>query len=371
MGSPTVLRILRASASTLPLTQGGNSLAIYPPFTRAIRHIPAFRGNADPSGGLCQGEDTWLEIVHNMSRGRRSGVGLMNYVRALENRDNPARRRRVLAALRELGIEPVVQESRLLRVSNIAVDLPPGPGARRLLFSAHYDAVRGSPGANDNASGVAVLLGLCHKLKDGRFPIRAVFFDREEAWLRTPLLRAGLLGSFHYVWKNGLREVAAVYNLEFCGMGDYLGVWPIRSKEMRLRAFQEVGKAAARLALPMRAAHIPWFILSSDHLPFRLRGLPDALTLSLFPSSQVPGLEKWLEDLPRLLVGGRSAWPEPLSSIHTARDTSSRLSEGSLALMLTLLLDLSEGWGFSPGGADPGAGPGPRHGPGPVPPASS
>jgi len=295
----------------------------------------------------------------------------MDYVRALENRDNPARRRRVLAALRELGIEPVVQESRLLRVSNIVVDLPPGPMERRLLFSAHYDAVRGSPGANDNASGVAVLLGLCHKLKDGRFPIRAVFFDREEAWLRIPLLRTGLLGSFHYVWKNSLRDVAAVYNLEFCGMGDYLGVWPIRSKEMRLRAFQEVGKAAARLALPMRAAHIPWFILSSDHLPFRLRGLPDALTLSLFPGSQVPGLEKWLEDLPRLLLGGRSAWPEPLSSIHTARDTSSRLSEGSLALMLTLLLDLSEGWGFSPGGAGPGAGPGPRHGPGPVPPASS
>jgi len=295
----------------------------------------------------------------------------MDYVRALENRDNPARRRRVLAALRELGIEPVVQESRLLRVSNIAVDLPPGPGARRLLFSAHYDAVRGSPGANDNASGVAVLLGLCHKLKDGRFPVRAVFFDREEAWLRIPLLRTGLLGSFHYVWKNTLRDVAAVYNLEFCGMGDYLGVWPIRSKEMRLRAFQEVGKAAARLALPMRAAHIPWFILSSDHLPFRLRGLPDALTLSLFPSSQVPLPEKWLAALPRLLFRRRQVWPEPLSTIHTARDTSSRLSEGSLELMLTLLLELSEGWSLSPGGAGPGAGPGPRRGPGPGPPASS
>src|SRR3989304_5384000 len=311
MGSPTAPRILRASASTLPLTQGGSSLAIYPPFTRAIRHIPTFRGNADPSGGLCQGEDTWLEIVHNMSRGRRSGVGLMDYVRALENRDNPARRQRVLAILKELGIEPVVQESRLLRVSNIVVDLPPGTRARRLLFSAHYDAVRGSPGANDNASGVAVLLGLCHEIKDGRVPTRAVFFDREEAWLRIPLLRTGLLGSFHYVWKNSLRDVAAVYNLEFCGMGDYLGVWPIRSKEKLLHAFPEVEKAAARLALPMRAAHIPWFILSSDHLPFRLRGLPAALTLSPFPNSQVPGLEKWLEDLPRLLFRRREGGAGP------------------------------------------------------------
>jgi len=298
-------------------------------------------------------------------------VGLIDYIRALENRDNMARRQQVLAILKELGIEPVVRESRLLRVSNIVVDLPPGTRARRLLFSAHYDAVRGSPGANDNASGVAVLLGLCHELKDGRVPIRAVFFDREEAWLRIPLLRTGLLGSFHYVWKNGLRDVAAVYNLEFCGMGDYVGVWPIRPKERRLRAFREVEKAAARLALPMRAAHIPWFILSSDHLPFRLRGLPDALTLSLLPSTQVPVLEKWLADLPRLLFRRRSLWPEPLSSIHTARDTSSRLSEGSLELMLNLLLELAQGWSLSPGGAGPGAGPGPRRGPGPGPPASS
>jgi hypothetical protein len=306
-----------------------------------------------------------------MSWRRRSGVGLIDYIRALENRDNMARRQQVLAILKELGIEPVVRESRLLRVSNIVVDLPPGTRARRLLFSAHYDAVRGSPGANDNASGVAVLLGLCHELKDGRVPIRAVFFDREEAWLRIPLLRTGLLGSFHYVWKNGLRDVAAVYNLEFCGMGDYVGVWPIRPKERRLRAFREVEKAAARLALPMRAAHIPWFILSSDHLPFRLRGLPDALTLSLLPSTQVPVLEKWLADLPRLLFRRRSLWPEPLSSIHTARDTSSRLSEGSLELMLNLLLELAQGWSLSPGGAGPGAGPGPRRGPGPGPPASS
>lgn len=295
----------------------------------------------------------------------------MDYVRALENRDGPARRQGVLAILRELGVEPVVQESRFLRVSNIVVDIPPGTPARRLLFSAHYDAVRGSPGANDNASGVAVLLGLCHKLRDGRAPIRAVFFDREEAWLHVPLLRLGLLGSFHYVLKNGLKDAAAVYNLEFCGMGDCLAVWPILQNERRLRAFQEVEKAAARLALPMKAAHIPWFIISSDHLPFRLRGLPDALTLSLLPGGQAKVLEERLGNLPRLLFRGRQVWPEPLCSMHTSRDTSSRLSEGSLGVMLSLLLELSQGWSLNQGEAYPGAGPGRRRGPGPGPPASS
>src|SRR3954449_13184915 len=36
----------------------------------------------------------------------------------------------------------------------------PGPRDELLLIGAHYDTVRGSPGADDNASGVAALLEL-------------------------------------------------------------------------------------------------------------------------------------------------------------------------------------------------------------------
>jgi aminopeptidase YwaD len=51
------------------------------------------------------------------------------------------------------------------KIKNIIVDfLPQEPGKKRL-FSAHFDAVKGSSGANDNASGAAVLLGLCLMLK--------------------------------------------------------------------------------------------------------------------------------------------------------------------------------------------------------------
>jgi hypothetical protein len=299
-----------------------------------------------------------------------SGKALLDYVRALENRDNPSRGRQVLAALKELGIQPVVQESSFPMVRNIVVDLPPGQQARRPLFSAHYDAVKGSPGANDNASGVAVLLGLCEKLRNGRVPVRAVFFDREEAWLRTPLLRPGLLGSLKYVWRNGLEGVSAVYNLEFCGTGDCLCVWPIRQKGRSLRAFKEVEQAAERLSLPMRAGNIPWFIMSSDHLSFRLRGLRDALTLSLLPSDKLALLEKEIGDIRKMLFR-RQDLPEPLSLIHTARDSSSELSEASLGLMLAFLLELVKGGSLSPGGSCPRAVPGQPRGPGPAPPASA
>lgn len=51
------------------------------------------------------------------------------------------------------------------------------PGSTRVLVGAHYDAVEGTPGADDNASGVAVVLEVARVLGAG--PTYA-FFDAEE-----------------------------------------------------------------------------------------------------------------------------------------------------------------------------------------------
>ncbi len=55
-------------------------------------------------------------------------------------------------------------------------DLPP------ILIGAHYDAVPATPGADDNATGVAVLLELASALakKPSRYPMQLVAFDLEE-----------------------------------------------------------------------------------------------------------------------------------------------------------------------------------------------
>jgi hypothetical protein len=126
----------------------------------------------------------------------KESPSLLEYVQALENQNNQARGRQVLSILKSFGITPSIQENRLLKIRNIVVDFAPHPGRKTLLFSAHYDAVKGSPGANDNASGVAVLLGLCQKVKNVQIPIRVIFFDREEAWLRTPFIKLGIMGSW-------------------------------------------------------------------------------------------------------------------------------------------------------------------------------
>ncbi|MEW6143081.1 MAG: M28 family peptidase [Chloroflexota bacterium] len=267
---------------------------------------------------------------------------MIDYVRALENRSNYARGEQILAALAAMGLEPTIQVCRWPRIRNIIVDFVPESSSRRFLFSAHYDAVRNSPGSNDNASGVAVLLGLCNELRHKQQPARIVFFDREEAWLRTPTLRLGLLGSLYYVRKADLQNVAAVYNLEFCGQGDFLAIWPVKGHEIRLAAVRQIEEIATRQGLPHKTTHIPWLLLSSDHLSFRIRGFPNVVTLSLLPSSQISVLEGLLQNLSfiRLLTGWRPTLPEPLRYIHSCNDTSSKLDEGSLKLMLSLLLDL-------------------------------
>ena len=267
---------------------------------------------------------------------------LMEHIRTLENQNSLARGRYIQETLKKLQINSVMQNRRVPRIENIIVDFSPSTEKKRLIITAHYDVVKGSPGANDNASGVSVLLGLCRELRGIQAPVKVVFFDREEAWFRTPILRLGLLGSLYYACTTNLRSISAVLNLEFCGSGDYLAIWSIGHKETNLSIFKQVTTAANRLNLPFKSAHIPWMLMSSDHLSFRLRGFPNALTLSLLPSVGVQAMEESLArvNLYKLLFQRRQILHEPLSLVHTYQDTSSHLSESSLRLMLSLLLEV-------------------------------
>ncbi len=93
-----------------------------------------------------------------------------------------------------------------------------GAGSRALLIGAHYDTVAGSPGADDNASGVAVLMECARVLGklDRRRPVVFVAFDAEE---RQP--EVGLHGSTAYVQSLGdsddRSKIAAAYILEMVG----------------------------------------------------------------------------------------------------------------------------------------------------------
>jgi Zn-dependent M28 family amino/carboxypeptidase len=71
-----------------------------------------------------------------------------------------------------------------------------------LVIGAHYDTVSGTPGADDNASGVAGMLELARLMRDepGDMTVRFVAFTLEE----PPLFRSRYMGSF--VYARNLRE---------------------------------------------------------------------------------------------------------------------------------------------------------------------
>ncbi len=103
-----------------------------------------------------------------------------------------------------------IHENLILRLSSEGefANQPP------ILIGAHYDTVPGSPGADDNASGVAVLLELARLLSQEkrRFPVILAAFDLEEY---------GYLGSQAYAaylqqQKQPLRLMLSLEMLGYC-----------------------------------------------------------------------------------------------------------------------------------------------------------
>lgn len=98
--------------------------------------------------------------------------------------------------------------------ANIVADQP-RPAGPVFIVGAHFDAVEGSPGADDNASGVAVLLECARALarEDLPYSLRFVAFNLEEF---------NMVGSSHYVRKIRKKKerVMGMISLEMVGYTD-------------------------------------------------------------------------------------------------------------------------------------------------------
>ena len=105
------------------------------------------------------------------------------------------------------------QSSHSQRYCNWQASLPGTcPELAPILVGAHYDTVPGSPGADDNASGVAVLLAIAELLStnSSRRPIHFIAFDLEEY---------GLVGSTACAqrWRAQQRPIHLMLSLEMLG----------------------------------------------------------------------------------------------------------------------------------------------------------
>ncbi len=131
----------------------------------------------------------------------------------------------------EFGYSPEMQDFQVRigslrrQSSNIILELP-GQGEGVVILGAHYDTVRNSVGANDNASGVSVLLTLAERLAQPPwssqmvsvfpFTLRIIAFGSEET---------GMTGSGHYVRQLTDEELDAIkvmINFDSVGSGTFL-----------------------------------------------------------------------------------------------------------------------------------------------------
>jgi len=119
-----------------------------------------------------------------------------------------------------VGRQVFTVEGKPVRNIDATIETSPGtPDPDVVVVGAHYDSVRGSPGANDNATGVAAVLALARRLADGRDKggkrIRLVFFVNEE----PPYFRTEAMGSLQYARALAARgeRVVAMYSLETLG----------------------------------------------------------------------------------------------------------------------------------------------------------
>ena len=176
---------------------------------------------------------------------------------------------------------------------NIVAEKPgTNPKAGTILLAAHYDTVIGSPGADDNASGVATVLEvarLLSKISTAK-TLKIAFFDLEEK---------GLLGSFAFANQpENLANLRGAIVLDMVGFacntpgcqqyppglpitppsdkGDFLAVIGDAESPQLLAAFNHKNSSnlppVITLPVPLKGVATP-DLLRSDHAPFWLRGI--------------------------------------------------------------------------------------------------
>ncbi|HXM32134.1 MAG TPA: M28 family peptidase [Chthoniobacterales bacterium] len=211
-----------------------------------------------------------------------------------------------------------------------------------IVVGAHYDSVFGSPGANDNGSGVAALLALARRFagKPAGQTLRFVAFVNEE----PPHFQTEQMGSFVYARGCKVRgdQISAMLSLETIGyfsdaphsqkyppgisafypsIGNFIGfVGNFRSRALVRRvvaSFREQGKVPSEgAALPSFIPGVAWSdqwsfwqfgypaIMITDTAPFRYphyhesTDTPDKLEYDRF-ALVVSALEKTIAELAR------------------------------------------------------------------------
>lgn len=209
---------------------------------------------------------------------------------------------------RRNGYEPRRQTFDVSRVpvSNVEVTLAgTSRSAEIVVLGAHYDTVSGSPGANDNGTGVAALLELSRRFagRPQARTIRFVAFVNEE----PPFFQTERMGSVvnanvakaqgdnivgmlsletmgYYSNLKGSQQYPAPIAMMYQDVGNFIGfVANLASARLLLRARRAFKE---RTAFPLQSAAVPSAIPGvgwSDHWAFWQAGYPGMMVTDTAP----------------------------------------------------------------------------------------
>ncbi len=190
---------------------------------------------------------------------------------------------------------------------NLVAELPGRVRPEEIVIvGAHYDTVPGSPGANDNGSGVAVLLALAARFAERPQPrtVRFVAFANEE----PPFYQTRDMGSHAYARESRRRGEPIIAMIALDGLGKFSDQpgsqqYPVPGLQLRypragnfiglitrfrdarllrraLAAFREQATVPSEgAALPAWLPGVGW----SDHWSFWVHGYPAFLVTDTLP----------------------------------------------------------------------------------------
>ena len=210
-------------------------------------------------------------------------------------------RERLLEELRQVGLEPRVEDAAagssasIAVVRNVVARIPGREPAKSVLLSVHYDSVPAGPGAGDDGSGIATLLEVARALRAGsplRRPIDLLFTDAEEC---------GLVGAHAYARPSLAQDVEVVVNADARGTSGPTFLFETSPGNADLVGLY--GRSVARPCATSAAYEV-------------YKRMPNDTDLTVFKRIGLPGMNF-------AFIGG-------LSRYHTSRDDLEHLDPGSV-----------------------------------------
>ncbi|MGI5989948.1 MAG: M28 family peptidase [Lachnospiraceae bacterium] len=215
------------------------------------------------------------------------------YLRELSQKDPDERREALLRVLERENIEYTLQKEEpsekyprgiynylfTSEKKETAAAKGTDDGKSLLLFCAHYDAVPGSFGANDNAAAVCILLSLYKTLSENGIDADFVLFDGEESGHSGAKLYVDLVEE-----KKQRRPDGAV-NLDVCGYGDQIVIYGKGSEKKAV-----FNPFVARDVMKAHDAQIVGYLPESDDTTLRKGHIP-SLSMAVIPRWDVQYLK--------------------------------------------------------------------------------